>query len=58
VPDLWAEKAFPSLKPLALWVFDVVERCKFVQGWIDDGIPRVFWFSGFYFPQAFLTGMA
>ncbi|KAL5009676.1 hypothetical protein ScPMuIL_011981 [Solemya velum] len=56
VPGMWAGKAYPSLKPLASWVLDLVTRMHFIQGWIDDGIPSVYWISGFFFPQAFLTG--
>lgn len=43
VPKVWADKAYPSLKPLAAWVDDLVERVKFIQSWIEDGIPIVFW---------------
>ncbi|CAF4763844.1 unnamed protein product [Pieris macdunnoughi] len=56
VPSMWSSKAYPSLKPLAAWVKDLVLRVQFMQQWADGGIPKVFWISGFYFPQAFLTG--
>ncbi|XP_066265764.1 dynein axonemal heavy chain 1-like isoform X1 [Branchiostoma lanceolatum] len=56
VPAMWAGKAYPSLKPLASWVTDLVTRMEFVHEWIDHGIPTIFWISGFFFPQAFLTG--
>jgi len=56
VPELWASAAYPSLKPLGSWVRDLVLRCAFINNWIQHGLPKSFWLSGFFFPQGFLTG--
>ena len=56
VPTMWSSKAYPSLKSLSSWISDLVQRCEFIQKWIDHGTPSVYWISGFFFPQAFLTG--
>jgi len=57
VPSMWAKVAYPSLKPLAAWVPDLMKRIAFIQKWYDEGKPPAFWVSGFYFPQAFITGV-
>jgi len=56
VPGAWEEKAYPSMKPLSAWTDDLIARLAFLRDWIENGIPVVFWVSGFYFPQAFFTG--
>ena len=56
VPALWAKAAYPSLKPLAAWVDDLAKRLDFIGKWVESGTPPAYWVSGFFFPQAFLTG--
>ena len=51
VPELWLSRSFPSLKPLGPYVKEVLERCEFFQGWLDSGLPVLFWISGFFFTQ-------
>ena len=56
VPALWTAVSYPSLKPLAAWMDDLVRRIEFIQSWVEHGAPASFWVSGFFFQQAFLTG--
>ncbi len=56
VPPQWDAKSYPSMKPMASYVADLMDRLAFIQNWVDKGPPAVYWVSGFFFPQAFFTG--
>ncbi|XP_052771287.1 dynein axonemal heavy chain 2-like isoform X2 [Mya arenaria] len=57
VPPSWL-KAYPSLKPLAAWTRDLVQRVEQFEKWATTAhAPSIFWMSAFTFPTGFLTAV-
>merc|ERR1711988_1077030 len=56
VPPHWSTHSYPSLKPLASWFANLVERMKFMHAWNKNGMPKSFCMPYIYFTVGFLTG--
>ena len=50
VPASWNNVAFPSLRPLASWMKDLIARVEFMSNWLTGGNPTCYWISGLFFP--------
>jgi len=57
LPEPWMDTSYPSLKPMLSYIDDFLLRWQFFANWVKDGIPYTFWFSSYFFQQAFLTGV-
>ncbi|KAL9652089.1 hypothetical protein ABK040_015890 [Willaertia magna] len=57
VPEMWADKGYLSIMPLSEWIIDFLRRLDFINDWIENGVPNIFWINGFFFQQGFLTGI-
>jgi len=57
VPPNWENQCYISLKPLGAWVDDLFKRVEFMTAWLKEGLPKMFWVSGFFFPQGFMTAV-
>ena len=58
IPNLWKSRSYPSLKSLSGYIGDQQHRLNFFSDWLNQRPPAVYWISGFFFTQAFLTGAA
>lgn len=57
-PYVSVHQAYPSLKPLAAWTRDLGQRVSQFQLWAETARPpKLFWLSGFTFPNGFLTAV-
>ena len=56
IPPSWI-KGYPSLKPLAAWARDLVERINQFRDWKENTYPLVYNLGYFTFPTGFLTAV-
>merc|ERR1719439_424130 len=55
VPPNFAKVCYLNEMPLSGWIKDLNKRIDVFNHWKEVKKPFVFWISGFFFPQAFLT---
>ena len=56
VPPTWVAVAWPSPN-ISLWFAECLRRYEQLDSWARNGRPSVYWMTGFFNPQGFLTSV-
>ena len=52
VPATWNKYAYPTMRPLASWLSDVLARQRQLESWTADlSTPKVTWLPGMFNPR-------
>ena len=57
VPTSWSKIGYTSFKPFGSWLADLKKRITFIDDWMRLGFPIIYWISGLFYPQGFITGI-
>uniref|UniRef100_A0A1X7TAT5 Dynein heavy chain C-terminal domain-containing protein n=1 Tax=Amphimedon queenslandica TaxID=400682 RepID=A0A1X7TAT5_AMPQE len=56
VPTAWRKISWESAA-IGFWFIQLLERDPQFRSWVFGGRPDLFWMTGFFNPQGFLTAM-
>ncbi|GAB0086567.1 Dynein heavy chain [Sergentomyia squamirostris] len=57
IPKIWHTCSWPTTEKLGFWFGDLIKRYEYLRSWCFISRPNLFWFSGMFNPNGFLTAI-